>query len=75
MARLIVLVVAAAVLVLWLVFLIEALRTPEQQWKDAGQNQMMSIVLMVFLGIIGTIVYLILARPRLRRAAPSGGTA
>lgn len=55
----------------WLVILIEALRIPETRWKSAGQDRIVYVLLMVFLGIIGTIAYLIVARPRLRGAVPS----
>lgn len=55
----------------WLVILIEALRIPETRWRSAGQDRIVYVLLMVFLGIIGIIAYLIVARPRLRGAVPS----
>lgn len=50
----------------WLLMLIDAVRTPASAWQAAGQNQLVHILLMVFLGIIGTIVYVVVARPKLR---------
>jgi hypothetical protein len=70
----IVMAVGLAVFVWWLRVLIEALRTPSQQWAAAGQNQLVYIVLMVLLGVIGTLVYIAVARPQLRAvAAPTAG--
>ncbi len=59
-----------AAFVWWLVVLIEALKTPSSQWSAAGQNQILYVVMMVLLGIIGTILYIAIARPALRTAAP-----
>ena len=64
-----VLALGLGVFVWWLVVLIEALKTPETQWKDAGQDRLLWVLLMVFLGVIGTLSYVIVARPRLRRAS------
>ena len=64
----IVVVIGLAVFLWWLRVLIEALRTPPSQWAAAGQNQLVYILLMAFLGIIGTIVYVAVARPQLRSA-------
>ena len=64
----IVVVIGLALFVWWLLVLIEALRTPTSQWAAAGQNQIIYIALMVLLGVIGTIVYVAVARPQLRRA-------
>lgn len=50
----------------WLVVLIEAVRVPSEAWRAAGQEQIVHILLMVFLGIIGTFVYVVVARPKLR---------
>lgn len=64
----IVVVIGLALFVWWLLMLIEALRTPTSQWAAAGQNQLVYILLMALLGIIGTIVYIAVARPQLRSA-------
>lgn len=62
-------VVGLALFVWWLLVLIEAVRIPSTTWKAAGQEQLIHILLMVFLGIIGTIVYVVVARPKLRAVA------
>lgn len=65
------LMLAAALFLWWVLVLIEAMRTPRTDWARAEQNQLLYVLLMVFLGIIGTIVYVAVARPRLRGAAAS----
>ncbi|RZI83654.1 MAG: hypothetical protein EOO67_17195 [Microbacterium sp.] len=59
-----------ALSVWWLVLLIEAVRFPDAQWDAAGQNKLLQIVLMLLLGIIGTVVYQFTARPELKRVGP-----
>lgn len=54
----------------WLVLLIEAVRIPDAQWDAARQNKILQILLMVLLGIIGTVVYQFTARPELKRVGP-----
>lgn len=61
-------VVAVAAFVWWLIALIEVVRVPGAQWDSAGQNQLVHILLMVFLGIIGTLVYWFTARPALKQS-------
>ena len=64
---LVILVLALASFVWWLIMLIEALRIPSLTWQAADQNQVLYVLLMVFLGVIGTILYMAVARPRLVR--------
>lgn len=64
-------VVGVALFVWWILVLIEALRTPTSQWETAGQSQLVYIVLMVLLGVIGTIAYVAVARPQLRSVGSS----
>lgn len=52
----------------WLWCLIQALRVPDTAWAAADQNKLVYVVLMVFLGLIGTIAYAVVARPALRSA-------
>lgn len=51
----------------WLIVLIEALRRPEQDWAAAGQSKILWVLMMIFLGIIGTILYVFIARPAFAR--------
>ncbi len=56
-----------ASLILWPWTLIDALRRPESHWKRAGQNRRDWIVRLIFLGSIGSIIYLLVARPELEK--------
>jgi hypothetical protein len=57
---------AIAVFAWWLVMLVEAVRIPGARWQDKGHNQVVYIILMVFLGVIGTLIYYFVPRPELR---------
>ena len=52
----------------WVWCLIQALRVPDSDWARADQNKLLYILLMVVLGVVGTIAYAVVARPALRRA-------
>jgi prolipoprotein diacylglyceryltransferase len=69
--QLVLVVVGLVVFVWWIRMLIEALRTPASQWEAAGQSLIVYVLLMVLLGVIGTIVYVVVARPQLRSAGPA----
>lgn len=56
--------------VFWVIYLVEVVKTPEAQWKAAGENQVLHLVLMLVLGIIGTIIYVVSARPKLQQVGP-----
>lgn len=62
-------IVGLPLFVWWLVVLIEAVKTPGPQWDAAGQSLLVHVLLMLFLGVIGTIIYLVVAKPRLRAVA------
>ena len=66
---LLLLTVVGGLVVLWVWMLIEALKTPAATWEAAGQNQLIYILLMIILGIIGTVAYYFVARPALRATA------
>lgn len=59
-----------ALSVWWLVLLIEAVKIPDAQWDAARQNKILQVLLMVLLGVIGTIIYQFTARPELKRVGP-----
>jgi uncharacterized membrane protein len=65
------LLVALPLFIWWLVCLIQALKVPDSSWAAADQNKLVYILLMVFLGVIGTIVYAVVARPALRSTGAS----
>jgi hypothetical protein len=48
--------------------LIDVLRTPQSVWAAAGQNQVLWGIVVLFLSLIGPILYLVIARPQLLAA-------
>ena len=61
-------------LILWVMSLISALRYPEHRWTASGQSRVAYILLIVLLGLLGSLLYLVLARPKLKAVAlPDGG--
>ena len=57
--------------VLWLAVLVQALRIPDSTWEAADQSKLVYVLLMVLLGLLGTLLYWLVARPALRRAGAS----
>ncbi|MER7604347.1 hypothetical protein [Nocardioides sp. NPDC127503] len=55
-----------ALTVWWLVMLVQALRTPDSVWAAADQSKILYVLLMIFLGWLGALLYVVIARPRLR---------
>ncbi|MFJ2755694.1 hypothetical protein ACIO3S_08860 [Nocardioides sp. NPDC087217] len=60
------LLVGLAVTVWWLLMLVQALRTPDSVWAAAGQSKILYVLLMIFLGWLGALLYVFIARPGLR---------
>ena len=63
-----------AIAVLWVWNLVEVLVTPQARWEAAGQSKglwfgVLVGSLLVGLAVVGSLLYLLVARPRLRRAA------
>lgn len=61
-----------AIAVLWVWNLVEVLVTPGERWDLAGQNKTVWLgvligSLLVGLAVVGSVLYLLVARPRLRR--------
>ena len=63
------LLLSVAAFVWWLACLIQAMSTPDSVWTAADQSKLLYVLLMIFLGVIGTIVYVLVARPPLKRVA------
>lgn len=59
---------------LWIWSLVDALRIPDQRWSTTGENKILWVVLIVVLGILGSILYVLIPRKRLG-GAPSGSAA
>ena len=57
--------------VLWLAVLVQALRIPDSTWEGADQSKLVYVLLMVLLGLLGTLLYWLVARPALRRTGAS----
>ncbi len=49
--------------------LLDLLRRPQDQWTTAGQSQLVWALVVVFVAVIGPLLYLGIARPQLRDAA------
>lgn len=56
----------------WIVALIDALRIPEGTWQRAGQSKLLWVLLIAILGLLGALLYAVMARPALSRARPGG---
>lgn len=54
-----------ALIVWWLVMLVQAIRTPDSVWAAADQSKILYVLLMIFLGWLGALLYVVIARPRL----------
>lgn len=52
--------------------LIDVLRTPQTVWAAAGQSQVLWGIVVLFLSLIGPILYLVIARPQLIAAQSRG---
>jgi hypothetical protein len=63
--------VMLAGLVLLIVALVDLVRRPADVWEAAGHNQLVWALIVVFVGFIGPVLYLAIARPALDRATGS----
>ena len=66
---------AIPALVLFIWTLVDALRTPARVWEKAEQHQLLWVGVIVFVTLIGPILYLLIARPRLREVEAGESTA
>ena len=62
---LLILVVGLVGFAVWLWALIDALQRPDSDWRSADQSKIVWILVIVLVGIIGSLIYLVVARPRL----------
>lgn len=51
----------------WLVVLVSALRVHDDVWTATGQSRVGWVLVIIFLGILGALLYVAIARPSLRR--------
>jgi peptide/nickel transport system ATP-binding protein len=54
--------------------IVDAARKPERRWNRAGKSKALWIVLQLLLGVLGTALYLIVARPHLKAGGVAGDT-
>ncbi len=62
-------VIMLAGLLIWLVALVDALRRPAPQWQSAGHSQIVWILVILVASFIGSLAYLLIARPQLQAHA------
>lgn len=53
--------------VVWVYALFDLLRRPEDEWRAAGQDRLLWALVVIFLSLIGAVLYLVIARPALER--------
>lgn len=61
--------VALAGLVLLVMALVDMFRRPTDVWEASGQNQLVWALVVIFVTVIGPVLYLVIARPILETAA------
>jgi hypothetical protein len=71
---LLVAVVMLATLGLLVLALFDLLKRPAVQWDEAGHNQLVWALVVIFVGFIGPVLYLLVARPALEAAAARLGS-
>jgi hypothetical protein len=52
---------------IWMLALLEVLRTPDEVWREAGQDRLVWALVVVFLSFVGAVLFLLIARPQLER--------
>lgn len=62
--------VAIAFTGVWIWSLVDALRFDDRRWIEAGQSKILWVLLLVFLGLLGSILYVVMCRPSLGRTQP-----
>lgn len=67
--------VALSTLGIWVWALADSLRRPTAQWAAAGQSQVVWVLVIVVANLIGSVLYLAIARPALNRAQVSASSA
>jgi hypothetical protein len=58
-----------AIPIIAIIALVDIARRPQSEWAEAGQSQLVWVLLVVFTSVIGVILYYAIARPRLEDAA------
>lgn len=71
---LILIIPALALLAVFIWALVVILSTPSETWEAAGLNQWMWLGVVVFLPLIGSVLFVALARQRLLATGPADAT-
>jgi hypothetical protein len=58
-----------AIPIVTIIALVDIARRPRAEWEAAGQSQLVWVLLVVFVTVIGVVLYYAIARPRLEDAA------
>lgn len=61
-------IIALAGFAFWVWSLVDAIQRPDPEWERAGQNKLIWILVLIFVGFIGSFIYLVVARPQLEAA-------
>lgn len=63
-----VMMVTVAIFGLLIVALVDMLRRPGESWTKSGHNQLVWALVVIFVGLLGPVLYLVIARPALDAA-------
>ena len=58
--------VGLAATAFWIFTLVDSLQFPDRTWQAAGPNKVLWLLLIVFLGILGSFLYMVIPRPSLK---------
>lgn len=58
---------------MWSWSLVDILRRPEQEWKAIGQDRTLWLVLVLFVGLMGSLGYFLAIRPKFEKLKALGG--
>jgi hypothetical protein len=61
--------VMLATLGLLVLALVDLVKRPAEVWEESGHNQLVWALVVIFVGFIGPVLYLVVARPALEAAA------
>lgn len=64
-------ILAVAGFALWIWALVNSLSKPDAVWEAAGQNKIVWLLVIIFLGFIGAILYALIAKPQLDQHTPT----
>jgi uncharacterized RDD family membrane protein YckC len=67
MTLLVLALVAAAI---WIWSVVDALRITDQRWAAAGENKVLWVILIIVLGLVGSLLYVVM--PRKKLGSPPG---